>query len=188
MTQPDDDGRPGHQLVVSLAALLVVVLIVAGVTSVAALGAVRVLGFGSSSSAGPAAPPSLYMPSPSASPSPSGKSTGRAGSASTTGATPGDQRSGPQQRRAKRGFTLTASPSTVGPLQRINLAGRYDGPDGARLQVQREEGGWVDFPVDTAASAGQFATYIQSGRVGENRFRLVDESGRASRVVTVIIG
>ena len=72
------------------------------------------------------------------------------------------------------------------PNERINLTGVYQGGGKARLQVQRFEGHWVDFPVDTDVTGGLFTTYIYSGREGTNRFRVVDKtSGRASNAVRV---
>jgi hypothetical protein len=88
-----------------------------------------------------------------------------------------------------RAISLQAFPHQVSANQRINLTGVYTGGEGARLQVQRFEHGWADFPVSTSVSGGLFSTYIFSGRVGPNRFRVVDPAGgRASNAVRVRIG
>ena len=73
--------------------------------------------------------------------------------------------------------------------ERINLTGVYQGGEGARLQVQRFENGWVDFPVSTSVSGGSFTTYIYTGRSGPNRFRVIDkEADKASNPVRVSVG
>lgn len=95
----------------------------------------------------------------------------------TTGNTPPNQ-----------AIVLNASPQRVGTYERIDLSGRATGgAEGTTLQVQRlEAGGWANFPVRATVSGGGFATYIETGVVGLNRFRVLDLStGRASNVVLV---
>lgn len=106
----------------------------------------------------------------------------------TSAAEPGDSPSATEA--AKGDIALSVSPQSVGPMQRINLTGTYRGADNARLEVQRQENGtWGNFGVDAGVAAGTFQTYVQSGRVGENLFRLYDPAARkASNVVTVTIG
>ncbi len=84
---------------------------------------------------------------------------------------------------------LSASPQSAGTYDRVNLSGSYPSAEGTTLQVQRYEfGAWVDFPTSATVSGGTFSTYIQTGRSGLNRFRVLDTStGRASNVVTVSI-
>jgi hypothetical protein len=75
-------------------------------------------------------------------------------------------------------------------MQRVNLTGTYRGADNVTLQVQRLEGGrWSDFGVGAAVRVGTYTTYVLTGRVGENRFRMHDPTtGRNSNVAVVTIG
>ncbi len=93
--------------------------------------------------------------------------------------------------KAKSGkVDLTISPVKAKPMERVNLTGTYRGADNVGLQVQRyEEGKWTDFGVDATVKVGTFATYIQTGRSGEMRFRMYDPQAReGSNVVLVTIG
>jgi hypothetical protein len=87
------------------------------------------------------------------------------------------------------GFSLQASPTTVASMEDVTLQGTFDGPDGTVLQVQRrlEGGDWEDFPVEATVRNGTFTTTIRSGRVGTNEFRMRDDTGAASNVVTVTV-
>jgi len=84
---------------------------------------------------------------------------------------------------------LNASPVFVGPMERINLTGQWPGRDAMSLLVQRfEDGEWVDFGVQVQVRIGGFATYVMTGREGDNRFRVYDPSSdTASNEVTVTI-
>jgi hypothetical protein len=77
-------------------------------------------------------------------------------------------------------------------MGRIDLTGSYPTGEGAILQVQRATGpgdSWVDFPVTVTVSGGQFSTYVQTGRSGPNRFRVIDtDSAAVSNEVSVSIG
>ena len=88
------------------------------------------------------------------------------------------------------GLYLSASPQFVKPMERINLTGQWPGHDAMGLMVQRQEDGeWVDFGVQTTVRVGTFATYILTGRPGDNVFRVYDpETETASNEVTVTIG
>jgi hypothetical protein len=88
------------------------------------------------------------------------------------------------------GISLTATQQSVSPMQQIDLTGTYQAGEGAILQVQRLEGStWSDFPVTMSVSGGTFATYVQTGRVGPNQFRVVDTDTQAiSNEVTVTVG
>jgi hypothetical protein len=87
------------------------------------------------------------------------------------------------------GFSLQASPTTVASMEDVTLQGTFDGPDGTVLQVQRrlEGGDWEDFPVEATVRNGTFTTTIRSGRVGTNEFRMRDDTGAVSNVVTVAV-
>jgi hypothetical protein len=60
------------------------------------------------------------------------------------------------------------------------------------LQVQRATvpgDSWVDIPVTVTVSGGTFSTYVQTGRAGPNRFRVIDtDKEQTSNEVTVTIG
>jgi hypothetical protein len=86
-----------------------------------------------------------------------------------------------------KGITLVATPTTVSTYGRINLSGTYTGGAGTTLQVQRMEGGqWVDFPTSATVNGRTFATYVETGRPGPNKFRVkaIGES-KTSNPVTV---
>lgn len=72
-------------------------------------------------------------------------------------------------------LVLSASPVFVSAMERINLAGEWAGRDNVSLSVQRfEDGEWVDFGVQVQVKIGSFATYVLTGREGENKFRVHD--------------
>lgn len=87
-------------------------------------------------------------------------------------------------------LTLSASPVLVGPMERINLSGSYPGKDGITLQIQRLEEGdvWSVFPATATVKQGRFATYILTGRQGDNKFRVFDPATQtSSSPVTITI-
>lgn len=118
-----------------------------------------------------------------------GSSGGAAGS-SNGGATDAAPSSQPGPRHHARGLRLDASPSSVGPLERINLTGTWPGHDNVGLQVQRlTNGSWTDFPTATSVQMGTFETYVETGRSGVNEFRVYDpDTGTASNSVRVRVG
>ena len=87
-------------------------------------------------------------------------------------------------------ISLTVVQQSVSPMQQIDLTGTYQAGEGAVLQVQRlENGTWTDFPVTASVSGGTFGTYVQTGRLGPNQFRVVDSDTQAiSNEVTVTVG
>lgn len=84
---------------------------------------------------------------------------------------------------------LNASPLAVGAMERVNLTGQWPGQDSVSLLVQRfEDGAWVDFGVQVQVRIGGFATYVMTGREGDNKFRVYDPNTEtASNEVTVTI-
>ncbi|MCZ4497489.1 MAG: hypothetical protein JWQ74_42 [Marmoricola sp.] len=84
---------------------------------------------------------------------------------------------------------LSASPLSVGSMERINLTGQWAGRDAVGLVVQRfESGAWANFGVQLQVNVGTFDTYVLTGRAGENRFRVYDpQSKTASNEVTVTV-
>lgn len=85
---------------------------------------------------------------------------------------------------------LSASPVFVKPMERINLTGQWPGHDNEGLLVQRLEGGqWSDFGVQVSVDVGTFATYVMTGRAGDQKFRVYDPASKtASNEVTVTVG
>jgi hypothetical protein len=85
-------------------------------------------------------------------------------------------------------ITLTAAQSAVGASERIDMTGRLEPPvAGVELTVERSLNGsdWDTFPdaddpvTVTTDDNGEFSTYVQTGRSGENQFRVVGQVGDA---------
>ncbi|NUR08153.1 MAG: hypothetical protein HOQ45_14245 [Nocardioidaceae bacterium] len=190
MARPEDEDAPwARQLLVGTGVLLAVALVIGGVVSVFALGAARVTGIDSASS-GRSNPPTLVIPSdvPTTTPEPFPdpdvpQAAGSSSQASSPSATPTKKKKPPTS------ISLQAFPQRVSANQRINLTGTYRGGEGARLQVQRFQGSWTNFPVTVSVSGGLFNTYVYTGRSGPQRFRVMDTtSGRKSNPVKVSVG
>jgi hypothetical protein len=85
-------------------------------------------------------------------------------------------------------ITLTAAQSAVAASERIDMTGRLQPPvAGVELMVERSLNGsdWDTFPdaddpvTVTTDDNGEFSTYVQTGRSGENQFRVVGQVGDA---------
>lgn len=183
----DDSGR--RQVLSGLGALVVVTLLVGGIVSLMALGAVRLSGLdGSSAARGPVEEPSLYIPPGVPSTSPEVYPDPTLPDREEPSESPTAEESMAEQRRQDKRITLQAFPLDAFPGERITLTGVYPAGEGAILQVQRFEGSWTDFPVSVTVSGGLFNTYIITSRTGEARFRVTDKAlGRSSNPVTVTI-
>ena len=185
---PTDEGPSWVRTVLAgLAALVVVSLLVGGVVGAVALGAAKLTGIGEPTTTA-AVPPSVYIPSgrpttrPEGFPDPPG---GGAESPSES-STPTPE---PTPTKPPKAVTLQIVPPQAASGERVDLSGAYPGGEGAVLQVQRFESGWVDFPVTATVSSGQYRTYIYTERVGKNRFRMLDKaSGQASNIAVLTIG
>ncbi len=187
----DEESSPLRPVLIGLGALVAVSLLVGGVISVLALGVADVAGVGGDDSAasGPTVEPSMYVPTPTPSPEPTESPDPEPTQAGTGEETTEPSEPKTTKEAAQRRISLSASPSQVSSMQRIDLTGHYPGGDGATLQVQRQEGGWSDFPVDASVTGSTFSTYVQTGRSGQNRFRVVDQAtGRVSNPVSVRVG
>jgi hypothetical protein len=183
-----EDSPTLRSLVVGLLTLVLVAVIIGGVFSLFALGAVNVTGLAKS---GPAPKPSMYVPPLKKHPSgPSGSGAAPVAQSPSASASPSASPT-PTPHHQKRGhrIQLSADPLHVAPSQRIVLSGTYPGANGSTLQVQnRQRGRWTSFPVTVTVTGGSFQTYIYSGDPGRHRFRVVDPgSGHASNPVTVTI-
>jgi hypothetical protein len=128
---------------------------------------------GAASTSSPSPLPTKALPVPSQSASPSDQPSGAA--------TPTDGADGDIQ--------LEVSPVIASPMERINLTGTYKGADNQLLQIQRyDDGTWTNFDAKTTVRVGTFATYIMTGRAGENRFRVFDpKANKGSNVILVTI-
>lgn len=173
-----EGGRP---ILMGLAALVAVGLVVGALMSAAALAGASFLGLSGDSEGGEASGVRETMVVPE--PKPTETTTSPAPSQPA-------QPSPSKSERPAQPITLSAGQDAVSPMGRIDLTGSYPEGEGAILQVQRwYQGSWGDFPVDTSVSGGQFHTWVQTGRTGENRFRMLDtNTGVMSNVVTVQVG
>lgn len=96
-------------------------------------------------------------------------------------------------------ISLTADPTEAAPSQRISLTGQIEpAVEGVELRVERQlgDGDWQSFPDDPSQittqtrADGEFSTWVQTGRQGENGWRLVgtiDDEEITSEVATVTI-
>ncbi|WGL52289.1 hypothetical protein P5P86_00310 [Nocardioides sp. BP30] len=183
-----------HPITAGLIALVSVTLAVGLVLGVVTLVGSHVLGIGSDGNGSSSADQTLYLPTPTPTPTPSDPLVTLAPQQSGT-ALPTDEptpsESPTATTSAAKQITLSAGETSVSPMQQIDLSGVYPGGEGAILQVQRKlDGTWQDFlSVDAAVSGGQFSTYVQTGQLGVQKFRVRDTtSGLVSNVVSVTVG
>ncbi len=182
-----------HPILAGLIALIGVGLVVGLVLGLVVLVGTKVLGLGEDSTAGgTSGRATMYLPEPvkteeagepqiTLSPGES-ESPGASGSAEES---PSQEESEAPERK----ITLSASTTEVGSMEQFQLTGVYPQGEGAILTVQRfENGGWVDFPATGSVAGEQFQIPVQSSRIGETRFRVVDsDSGLKSGEVTVTV-
>ena len=192
MATPDDrEDDPGRALAWALAAMLGVAVVVGLCIGGAMVAVAQVGGLTDKANGGDqaAAPATLYMPSYVPTKASGDDGFDLPGPADMPSALPSGDANGKTPTRGDK-ITLFVAPQNVGPGERINFNGVYTDGEGASLQVQRKENGtWVDFPVDAAVRGGSFETWIQTSRTGVTKFRVLDKStNRASNVVTVTIG
>lgn len=182
----DEQRRTLLQAVLKVVAVAVVAGVVIGLS---ALVLVKALGLNSapaahsaaSDSASPSALPTVALSSPGA--------TDQATPTVSPSSTP--TTTAPPKKKKKKAIQLSASPASVHAMQRVNLTGTWPGHDNVALQVQSmQTGAWTDFAgVQAQVSAGTFTTYVQTGRAGDNQFRVRDPaSGAVSKAVTVTVG
>jgi hypothetical protein len=193
-TVPDNplpDGEE-HPVAAGLLALVGVGLAVGLIAGLVALAGTRVMGLGGdNASAQTTSEQSLYLPRPQPTESPSGPLITLApGETATPAQQPSQEPSSTPSKRPKKEISLSASQTSVAPMEQIDLTGVYPGGEGAILQVQRfTSGSWQSFPVTVSVSDETFATYVQTSQSGVNRFRVVDtDSGLESNEVKVTIG
>lgn len=192
MADHDSSGRDEHPVAVGLLALVGVGLAVGLFLGLAVLLATQVLGLGGGSQNGSGtSKQSLYLPLPEKTQAPSDPLiTLQPGESPTASATQEPSDKPTKQKPPKKQIALSASETSVAPMQQIDLTGVYPGGEGAILQVQRfTDGGWQDFPVTVSVSNETFSTYVQTSQGGVNRFRVVDtDSGLKSKEVRITVG
>jgi hypothetical protein len=192
--RPDDSPEDGteeersEQVRNALLKALGVVVVIAVVIALGTTLVVRALGLDENDSAGPVgsqpdvptkALPTTALPDPGqdADAEPSEEPSQSPSASATPSEGTGD-------------IQLDISPVRAGPGERVNLTGSYQGADNLSLEVQRfEDGAWRDFGVQATVRVGTFATYVQTQRTGEMRFRMFDPTTKdGSNVVLVTIG
>lgn len=204
MAEPATEWR--DRVVRALGTVIVVGLVIGGVLGAVAYSAARAAGLagGEGQAAASVAAnettggqPTTSQVSPSPSPTTAEPAPRKQQAKSTEGHSPKSHRSSKQRVKDKRrpgrraghhaDLTLAVSPRQVHRMGRIHLMGRYPGHGGARLVVQRFEGGhWARFPVSVTVRGGRYRTWVASGHRGVNRFRVVDAAARrASAPVSV---
>jgi hypothetical protein len=190
---PDSEEHPVAAGLIALAGVGLAVGLIIGIV---VLVATRMMGLGGeNASAQTTSQESLYLPKPEKTTGPSGPLITLAPGESES---PTEQSSqgqpqpskSPKPAKAKKEISLSASQTSVEPMDQIDLTGVYPGGEGAILQVQRfTSGSWQAFPVTVSVSDETFATYVQTSQSGVNRFRVTDtDSGLTSNEVKVTIG
>jgi hypothetical protein len=184
-----------HPITAGLVALVSVTVAVGLVLGAVTLVATRVLGIGGDDNGTSSADQTLFLPTPTPTPTPSGPLVTLAPQSSSEAAQPSETDTATdlptESSSPAKQITLSAGETSVSPMQQIDLTGVYPGGEGAILQVQRKlDGKWQDFlSVDAAVSGGQFSTYVQTGQLGVQKFRMRDTtSGMVSNVVSVTVG
>ncbi|HEX6232598.1 MAG TPA: protein kinase family protein [Jiangellaceae bacterium] len=95
-----------------------------------------------------------------------------------------DETTPPEEEEEETAISLSADPTSVAASQRITLSGEIEpAVEGAVLRVERRLEGedWTGFPdannpvTTTTQSDGGFSTWVQTGRTGDNEWRLVTE-------------
>lgn len=187
----DEEGTEEERAAQVRGALLKALAVVAVIGVVIAIGTtimVRALGLNEGDSpgpigsapAGPAKPlPTTALPDPGTGSQDAEPTDGPSGSPSES-ATP---------KPGTGEIVLDVSPIRARPNDRVNLTGTYEGADSLSLEVQRfQDGQWQNFGVTANVKVGTYATYIMTGRPGEQRFRMYDpETKEGSNVVLVTI-
>jgi hypothetical protein len=184
MPEPE---RKQHPVVAGLIALIGVGLAIGLLAGIGTLVVTRVAGLSADATVSDStARQTMYLPKPE-------KTTPTSQPSSSATLTAATEPTGPVLSTPSQadGITLSAGQTEVGQMARIDLTGTYPTGEGAVLQVQRAgigDDAWVDFPVTVTVTGGQFSTYIQTGRSGPNRFRVVDtDTQKASNEVTVTV-
>jgi hypothetical protein len=167
-----DENRP---VIAGLIALVGVAVAVGLIAAVAVVGGAHLFGLGGGHAAavGGGDGATLIVPRPQ-------KTQPDTGPSITLGTSPSssssDDTSSPSIKKQRKKISLQAGEGSVSPMGRIDLTGTYPGGEGAVLNVQKfGNGTWQDFySISATVTNGTFATYIQTGTPGMNRFRVID--------------
>ena len=181
-----DDGERSAQVRAALLKAVGVVVVIGIVIALGTTLVVRALGLDEGQSAGPLGPdpaaprqplPTTALPVPGQD-SPEATPTDEPSASATT------------DTGKRQDVQLDISPVKARPMERVNLTGTYQGADNVTLEVQRyTDAQWRDFGVQATVRVGTYGTYIQTGRTGEQRFRMYDpQAKKGSNVVLVTIG
>lgn len=178
-----------HPVLAGITALLSVAVVVGAILGGGALAVTKALGVGDDDESGTTATSSqtLYLPAPT--------DTGGDNepyitlSEAPIDSEPTESPTKTKEPEESTAITLSAGQTTVPAMGRIDLTGVYPGGEGSVLSVQQFENGvWSDFPVTASVSGETFSTYIQTGQLGRNRFRMIDtDTGVTSNEVRVEI-
>lgn len=189
----DQQDPREHPVAYGLLALVGVAVVVGLIVGLAALAGARVFGVGepeTASTGGGEA--SMYLPKPEPTkPDNDPQLTLRPGEEAPPSAEESDPEDSKSTAKPAKAISLSASQTSVAPMQQIDLTGIFPGGEGAILQVQRfENGAWVDFPASPVSVSNQtFSTYVQTGQPGVQRFRMLDTgTGKTSNEVKVTVG
>jgi hypothetical protein len=182
-----DENRP---VIAGLLALVGVAAAVGLIAAVAVVLGAHVLGLGGGHAAvvGGDAGATMIVPKPQKT-QPAGGPSITLGSDPTSSSS--TQKPPPSIKKPKKTISLQAGETSVSPMGRIDLTGTYPGGEGAVLNVQKfSNGSWQDFySISATVTNGTFSTYIQTGTLGMNRFRVIDsDTQKASNEVRVQIG
>ena len=190
----DEDTSWQKQLLVGAGLLLVVGLMVGGVVGLAALKAADVAGVGETPAPETGPPPGLgptatSPETPDQEPDDTGSTSSTRTPTETPTRTPTPSTPTFTPPPPQSAIALAATPLRATSYQRVSLTGTSDAVPGTSLQVQRNRGGvWANFPTTASVDGGTFSTYVATGLLGRNPFRVVDTStGKTSNVVVVMI-
>ncbi|WP_243059612.1 hypothetical protein [Nocardioides sp. SR21] len=186
LPEPPDDGHP---ILAGVGALVGVTLAVGLILGGVAVAGAKVVGIGDDGdSSGATSERSLYVPRPERTPKETSPQITLAPGDSTASSSPTQRPTRSESPRTQ--ITLSAGSTSVGSMDRLDLTGVYAGGEGAILRVERYAGGsWQDFGVTFSVSDEMFQTYVQTGVLGVNKFRVVDtDSGLESNEVRVTVG
>lgn len=184
----DDETDWQKQLLVGLGVLVAVGALIGGIVALVSIKAADYAGIDGGKSTASSGPSSAAWGEPSTDEPESEDESGSPEAPETSDDQPSTPESSqPPEKPRDKGITLVATPKSVSSYDRINLSGTFAGGGGTTLQVQRMESGqWVDFPTSATVNGSEFATYIETGRPGANKFRVKAVGGnKTSNTVTV---
>lgn len=91
---------------------------------------------------------------------------------------------------AKPSITIKSDKTTAKAWAKVSFSGKTTGiAANSVVQVQRLQGGkWVNFPATTkVTSKATYSVWVQSGRLGVNKFRVVTAKAASPAVAVTIV-